>query len=98
MLMSARTVLLVALAAAAVVFCIVQDRVTAAGVRQYVELQRAAIEGPGEPVILDDVMRPAVRRSVVLGSIWGAVVFLAGAAVAFVIRDSRSDSRMTNQE
>jgi hypothetical protein len=83
-----RAVLTIAAVAAVVVFCIVQDRVTAAGARQYVELQRAALQGRGAPVAVEHVMGPAVRQSVVRGSIWGGVVIITGAALSFAIRDS----------
>ena len=75
--------------AAAVVFCVVQDRVTAAGVRQYVALQRAAIAGRGPAVSLDEVMSPARRRSVQQGLGWGGVVWVSGIGGAAVIRRSR---------
>ena len=53
---------MVAIAALAV-FCVVQDRVTADGVRRYVTAQRAAAAGQRPPVTIDEVMRPAVRNS-----------------------------------
>jgi len=80
-----RVVLALAIVAAVVVFAIVQDRVTAAGARRYVELQNAAIAGQGTPVTLDEVMRPAIRRSVQQGSLWGGMVLAAGAAAAAVL-------------
>jgi hypothetical protein len=81
-----RTVLLITLAAAIVVFCVVQDRVTAGGARQYVELQRAAAAGRGNPVTLDEIMRPTVRRSVRQATGWSLVVVVAGIAAARVVR------------
>jgi hypothetical protein len=84
-----RAVLLIAVTTAIVVFCVVQDRVTADGARQYAELQRAAAAGHGDPVTLDEIMRPAVRRSVQQASAWGAVVIGAGIIAAGVLR-SRS--------
>jgi hypothetical protein len=75
--------------AAAVVFCVVQDRVTAAGVRQYVALQRAAIAERGPAVSLDEVMGPARQRSVQQGLAWGGVVWVSGIGGAAVIRRSR---------
>ena len=81
-----RTVLLIALAAAFVVFCVVQDRVTAGAARQYVDLQRAAASGAGRPVSVDDVMRPGVRRSVGRAALWGAAVMGAGAVAAAALR------------
>jgi hypothetical protein len=70
---------------AVVVFSVVQDRVTAGGARQYVDLQRAATEGQRNPVTVDEIMRPAVRRSVVQASIWSAVVMVAGAITAGLV-------------
>jgi len=75
--------------AAGVVFCVVQDRVTAAGVRQYVALQRAAIAGGGPVVGLEDVMAPARRRSAQQGLAWGGATWAAGIASAAIIRRSR---------
>ena len=80
-----RTVLMIAAILAAVVFCVVQDRVTAAGARQYVELQRAAAEGRRPAVTIDEIMRPAVRRSVAQASAWSAVVMVAGAVTAAMV-------------
>jgi hypothetical protein len=62
-----------AFVAAAVVFCVVQDRTTAAGVREYVARQRLALSGHSRPVGIDDVMGPANRRAVEQGLLWGAV-------------------------
>jgi hypothetical protein len=84
--MPSRTILAIAAVLAAVVFCIVQDRLTAAGARQYVDLQRAAAEGRRSPVTVDEIMKPAVRQSVAQASLWSAVVVVAGAAVAFAVR------------
>jgi hypothetical protein len=78
-----------AFVAATVVFCVVQDRVTAAGVRRYVALQRGAIAGRGPSVGLDDVMRPARRRSVQLGLLWGGTTGAAAIASAAILRRSR---------
>jgi hypothetical protein len=75
--------------AAGVVFCVVQDRVTAAGVRQYVALQRAAIAGRGPSVGLDDVMGPARRRSAQQGLAWGGVTWALGMAGAAIVRRAR---------
>jgi hypothetical protein len=89
--MGPRTVLFMAVIVAAIVFCGVQDRVTAAGARRYVDLQQAAAQGRGARVTVDEVMRPVVRQSVAAGSAWGAVVLAAGAVLAgtlrFVVRD-----------
>jgi hypothetical protein len=77
-----RTILLITLAAAFAVFAVVQDHVTAAGARQYVSLQREALAGQVPAVTIDQVMAPAVERSVRLGLLWGGVVLLAGFGVA----------------
>ncbi|HEY6361935.1 MAG TPA: hypothetical protein VIX63_12560 [Vicinamibacterales bacterium] len=84
-----RTVLLIALAAASVVFCTVQDRVTADGARQYVEMQRAAAVGQSNPVTLDEIMRPAVRRSIEQAAAWSLGVLLTGIVWAGVLRRRR---------
>jgi hypothetical protein len=83
MLTTARVVVFTFVAAFGV-FCIVQDRVTSAGAGEYVRRQRAAAAGAGPAVTIDDVMKPAVRRSVRQASVWSAGVAglgLAGAAV-----------------
>ena len=80
------TVLLCAAAAGAATFCIVQDRVTAEGARQYVTLQEAASVSRSTPVAIDDVMRPAVQRGVRQGALSGGVVFAVGAAAAVALR------------
>ncbi|HEY3160419.1 MAG TPA: hypothetical protein VGJ78_15750 [Vicinamibacterales bacterium] len=80
-----RLVLIVTAIAAFVVFAVVQDRVTAAGARRYVALQRDAIAGRGPAVTVDQIMRPAVERSVQQGLMWGGVVLVAGASVAGVV-------------
>ena len=78
--------------AAIVAFCVVQDRVTAAGARRYVALQRAALAGSGPTVSIDEVMTPAVRASVRGGIVSAAGVFVLGlAAAAGVARRSRRE-------
>jgi len=72
-----RTVVWTTLIAAIVVFCGVQDRVTAAGARRYVALYRA-----GTPAAVDQVMQPAVRGSVERGLGWAGVVTVAGFGAA----------------
>jgi hypothetical protein len=75
------------LIAAFVVFCVVQDRLTAAAARQYVRLQDAAAAGAGPAVTIEEVMRPGVRRSVRVALAWSGLVMMAGfggaAAVAW---------------
>ena len=80
-----RVIVLLAVAAAAIVFAYVQDRVTASGAREYVMRQGEAIERRGSSVTIDEVMDPAVDRSVWQGLKWGTIVLVAGlAAAAFV--------------
>lgn len=68
--------------AAIVAFCIVQDRVTAAGARRYAALQRAALASTGPAVTIDEVMRPAVRASVRDGLMVATGVLAIGVAAA----------------
>ena len=84
MAVSPRIVVRVTLIVAVVVFCGVQDRVTAAGARRYVALHRA-----GTPAAVDEVMRPAVRESVEQGLTWAGAVTVAGLGVAAVLRRGR---------
>ena len=76
-----RAIVVAAMLAGFAVFCVVQDRVTAAGARRYVVLQR----GGGPPVSIDDVMNPAIDSSVRQGLAWGGAVALGGLAVAGVV-------------
>lgn len=85
-----RWIVVASFAAAAVVFLVVQDRITAAGVRDYVNLQRGRDIGQPSPSI-EEIMRPAVRRSVRLGSLWGGIVLAAGLTTAALV--SRISSR-----
>ena len=85
-----RRVAVFAFVAALVAFCVVQDRVTAAGARQYVTMQRAALTGSGPAVSVDEVMIPVVRASVGQGLAWAVAVGAAGGAgAAAVVRRSR---------
>jgi hypothetical protein len=80
-----RVIVLLTVAAAAIVFAYVQDRVTASGAREYVMRRGEAIERRGSSVTIDEVMDPAVDRSVWQGLKWGTIVLVAGlAAAAFV--------------
>lgn len=76
----------VTLMAAVVVFCGVQDRITAAGARRYVTLQREAIAEGAPPVAIDGIMRPAVSRSVGQGLLWAGAVCAAGLGAAAAVR------------
>ena len=71
-------------------FAVVQDRVTAAGARRYVALQRDALAGRGPSVTIDQIMRPAIRRSVQQGLLWGGVVLVLGLGVAGAVGRRRS--------
>jgi hypothetical protein len=73
-----RTVLALTFVAALVVFAAVQDRVTAAGARDYAALQRAAATGLIAPVTIEQVMAPVLRRSVRAGLTWAVVVVVVG--------------------
>lgn len=77
------------LAVAVTVFAVVQDRVTAAGARQYVALQRARIAAGQPPVGVGDVMRPAIRRSLLQAGLWSGVVLFVGLGIAVLSRSGR---------
>ncbi len=64
--------------AALAAFCIVQDRITAEGARRYAALQRAALAGRGNRVTIEEIMRPAIERSVRLGLLAAAGVVIVG--------------------
>ena len=64
--------------AAIVVFAVVQDRVTVAGVGEYVSASRDAAAGRRPPVTIDEIMKPAVARAFQQGALWGGVVLVAG--------------------
>jgi hypothetical protein len=85
-----RTILVITAMAAVVVFAGVQDRITAAGARRYAAIQREAIAGRAQPVTVDDIMRPAIARSVRQGLAWGGLVLAAGAGAAGAIARRRS--------
>jgi hypothetical protein len=93
MVIRPRGVLVITAIAAVVVFAIVQDRVTAVGARRYVTLQRAALSGRGQLVTVDQIMRPAIARSVREGVMWGAVVLVAGVSLAGVTSTRRRHGR-----
>jgi hypothetical protein len=80
-----RRVVVFTFVAALAVFCVVQDRVTAAGAHAYAEQSRAASAHLARGLPVDMVMRPAIRRSVRLGLASAAAVFVAGFGAAFVI-------------
>jgi hypothetical protein len=80
--LTAARVVVFTFVAAFVVFCIVQDRVTAAGAVRYVTLHS---DPGGSTATIDEVMRPAVRESVREGLAWGGLVAIAGSAIAGVV-------------
>ena len=81
-----RLIVIASVVVAIAVFMVVQDRLTAAGAREYVARQRAAAAGQAAPVTIDEVVRPAVSRSVRVGLLWGGVVLAAGLAAAAAVR------------
>ena len=81
------------LASAVLIFCIVQDYVTANGADRYVSRQREAMAGRVAPGTIDEVMRPAVEQSVQQGLIWGGVVLMGGLGVAAVLGSPRLRER-----
>jgi len=85
MVVRPRGILIATALAALVVFAVVQDRVTAAGARRYVALQRAALAGRGPMVTVDEIMRPAVAQSVHEGLVWGGVVLIGGVGIAAAV-------------
>lgn len=84
-----RAIVVATALAAFAVFCVVQDRVTAAGARRYATLQRDALAGRGHAVTIDEIMRPAVRESVHEGLLWGSGVLVAGLGMAGAVARGR---------
>ena len=80
-----RGILIATALVAVVVFAVIQDRVTAAGARRYVALQRAALAGRGSAVTVDEIMRPAIAQSVREGLLWGGVVLVSGVGIAAAV-------------
>ena len=89
MVIRPRAILVVTAIAALVVFAAVQDRVTAAGARRYVSIQRDAVAGRAQPVTIDEIMQPAIAQSVQQGLTWGGLVLVAGASVAGAVARRR---------
>jgi len=75
--------------AAFVAFCVVQDRVTAAGVSRYAVDALAALDRHQPVAPIDSVMRPAVRRSVGLGLGAAGLVLLTGFGAAAAVSRTR---------
>lgn len=86
----ARVIVCVSLAAAVLVFAFVQDRVVTSGATRYAALQRQAISGQGTGATIEEVMRPAVDRSVRQGLGWATVVLVAGVGAAAAIGRRRA--------
>jgi hypothetical protein len=84
-----RAIVLMAAIVASAVFCVVQDRVTAAGARRYAALQRDALAGRGQAVTIDEIMRPANKQSVQQGLYWGGSVMVAGLGIAGAVARRR---------
>jgi hypothetical protein len=87
----ARAILVATAVLASATFCVVQDRVTAAGARRYVSLQRAALAGGGPLVTIDEVMRPAIDRSVRQGLAWAGLVAGVGVVAAVAVQRQNDD-------
>ena len=80
-----RRLVVLTLVAAFVVFCIVQDRVTAAGASRYARQALAAIDHHQPVASIDSVMRPAIRQSVRLGLAAAGLVLVTGLGTAAVV-------------
>ena len=89
-----RVVLVATALLASATFCVVQDRVTAAGARRYVRLQRTAMADGGPLVTIDEVMRPAIDRSVRQGLAWAGLV--AGLGVTAAVAAQRRQQSAAN--
>jgi hypothetical protein len=76
-------VLWITAAVALVAFCIVQDRVTAAGARRYVALQKEALAGRGPRVTILEIMQPAIAASVRDGLLAAGSVMTLGGVIAW---------------
>ena len=81
--MRASRILALTVLIALVAFAVVQDRTTASGVRRYVALQRDALAGRGKRVTIDEVMQPAIDRSVRDGLLAAGSVVIAGGLIAW---------------
>ena len=75
--------------AALVVFAVVQDRLTVAGVGQYIAASRDVVPGGRARVTIDEVMEPAVTHAVRQGALWGGAVLVAGLGGTFAVRRLR---------
>jgi hypothetical protein len=74
---------------AIVVWNVVFDRVLVLAARQYVYAATVAARGEGPFLLIDDWMRPAVRRGVLTASLAGGAVLVVGlGAVALAMKSS----------
>jgi hypothetical protein len=89
----ARRLVVLTFVAAVAVFCVVQDRVTAAGATQYGEQALAAIARHEPVVSVDAVMRPAIQRSVRRGLASAGAVLMVGLAAAAAVSRLRPPRR-----
>ena len=83
--------------AAVIAFCVAQDRGTSAGVGRYITAHRAARDGRGPQVTIDEVMGPANRAAVLEGSRWSGRVATAGLIAALVFRRVRLKADTTRR-
>ena len=74
--------------AAIVVFAVVQDRLTAAGVARYVALHREQA-GKAAGVTINEVMQPAVHDAVRQGALWAGAVLAIGLSGTLIARRRR---------
>ena len=74
--------------AAIVVFAVVQDRFTSAGVGRYVAMFRDQGQGASAATI-DDVMKPAVAHAVREGALWAGAVLATGLGGTLIARRRR---------
>src|SRR6266508_2083452 len=84
-----RAIVIATVIAAFAAFAAVQDRVPAAGARRYAALQREALAGHGHAVTVDEIMRPAIDRSVQQGFLCGGGVLVAGVSAAGMVSTLR---------
>ena len=88
--MTLRRLSLLTVVGAFVAFCVVQDLVTAAGARRYVEIEEEALAGAGPRVTVDQVMKPAIAQSVRDGLLASGAVAALGVGAMIRARRSRS--------
>jgi hypothetical protein len=77
-----RAVVVATLLLAVATFAVVQDRVTAAGARSYAAMSRAAVARGDRPPGMEEVMTPAIRRSVRWALASGTAVLVLGLGLA----------------